>query len=85
MSKKPLRLVERLRERAASRKPKPLGWFDRLPDDYKKEFAEAREAWRAGAISASCCQMARDIIEECHAAGIEVCGQQGVRNWLSKG
>lgn len=85
MTKKPLRLVERLKERAASRKPKPLGWFGRLPGDYQKEFSEARDAWRAGQISASCSQMARDIIDECSAAGIAVCGLQGVRNWLSKG
>jgi hypothetical protein len=85
MTKKPLRLVERLKERAASRKPKPLGWFGRLPIEYQKEFSDARAAWQAGEIRTSCLQLARELVEECRAAGIEVPGLQGLRNWLSKG
>lgn len=84
MTTKPLRLVERLKERAANRKPRPQNWFDRLPEQHQKEFSDAREAWRSGLICTSAAQLARDILEECKQAGIEVCGHQGVRAWLSK-
>lgn len=85
MTTKPLRLVERLKERAESRRPKPKNWFDRLPPEHQKEFADARNAWRAGLISTSAVQLAKEIVEECQKAGVDVCGPAGVRMWLSQG
>lgn len=85
MTTKRLRLVERLKDRLAARKPKPTNWFDRLPPEHQKELEAARAAWRDGAISTSASQLAREIVDECKQAGVEVCGHCGVRAWLSQG
>lgn len=82
MKRKPLRLVERLKELASVRKQKPKNWFGKLPEDLQAEFSDAKRAWKDGAIGASGKQLAKDIVEMCAEAGVATCGVAGVRRWL---
>jgi hypothetical protein len=84
MTKKPLRLSERIRQAVATRKPSAKTWFDRLDDSVKEDLIALKKSWKSGEFSSSTNALARDIIQQCSADGIETCGMQGMRTWLSR-
>ena len=84
MTKKPLRLADRIRSAVADRKPSAKTWFDRLDKYVQADLMALKKSWKDGEFTSSANALARDIIQQCSAAGIETCGMQGMRTWLSR-
>jgi len=84
MTKKPLRLSDKIRTAVASRKVTSKTWIDRIDADVRADLISLKKAWKAGEFSSSANALARDIIQQCAADGIETCGMQGMRIWLSR-
>lgn len=77
-------LVDRVKAAVATRQKRPVNWFDRLQPDAQEQALAIRKMWRNGEIASSASALARDIVSEFREAGVETCGVQGVRAWLSK-
>jgi len=77
-------LSERVVARAHNLRPKPQGFFHRLPADVQAELLELRRRLRAGEFPGGATFLARGIVEECRQDGIAICGIQGVRMWLAR-
>ncbi len=83
MTKKPLRLVERLKALPPQRKNGPKSWLEKLPPEVAQEVIEARAAWRAGEIDRSGRSLAAEIHEDITSRGFTICGTERLREWLS--
>jgi hypothetical protein len=64
--------------------PKPQGFFYRLPAEIQAELLELRRRLHAGDVPGGAYPLARSIVEECRADGLDICGPQGVRTWLAR-
>jgi hypothetical protein len=84
MSKKPLRLVDRLKALPPQRKHGPKTWLERLPPDVAREVVEAKAAWRAGEFERSGRSLAAEIHEDITSRGFNICGMERLREWLSQ-
>ena len=69
---------------AAASQPRPARWIDRLPDDVREELLTIRREWKAGTIQASGRGLAAAIVENCRERGLDICGFDGVREWLTR-
>lgn len=83
MTKKPLRLVERLKALPSQRKFGPKSWLEKLPPDVAHEVVEVKAAWKAGEIERSGRRLAAEIHEDISSRGFSICGQERIREWLS--
>jgi len=61
----------------------PASWFSRLSDEHRQELLGIRRDFRAGLIPSSARGLARTIVEHYQAAGLPICGLDGVRMWLA--
>jgi hypothetical protein len=84
MAKTGKAFLDRVVARAKEMRPKPQGFFHRLPADVQTELLELRRRLRAGEFPGGALPLARSIVEECRQDGIPICGNQGVRMWLAK-
>lgn len=84
MTKKQPTLLDRVKAAAASRPKHIKNWCDRLPPEAREQALAIRKAWQNGEIPSSANGLARDIVSEFRRAGIETCGVQGMRVWLSR-
>jgi hypothetical protein len=82
--KQPPLLSERIKQAVAARKPSAKTWFDRLDESVKQDLISLKQSWKSGEFASSTNALARDIIQQCAAGGIETCGMQGMRTWLSR-
>jgi hypothetical protein len=62
----------------------PARWIDRLPDDVREELLTIRREWKAGTIQASGRGLAAAIVANCRERGLDICGFDGVREWLTR-
>jgi hypothetical protein len=62
----------------------PSRWIDRLPDDVREELLTIRREWKAGTIQASGRGLAAAIVENCRERDLDICGFDGVREWLTR-
>lgn len=76
--------AERVAARAQEMRPKPQGFFCRLPAEIQADLLELRRRLRVGEFPGGVTALARSIVEECQRDGIPICGPQGVRTWLAK-
>lgn len=83
MTKKPLRLVERLKALPAQRKFGPKSWLEKLPAEVAQEVVEVKAAWRAGEIERSGRRLAAEIHADITSRGFTICGTERLREWLS--
>ena len=60
-----------------------MRWIDRLPASARQELLAIREEFKAGVINASARGLAKTIVEHYQAAGLPICGMDGVRVWLA--
>lgn len=83
MSRKPLRLIERAGASVA-RRHGPLNWLERLPEEDRREIVEFKKKWKAGGIDGSARAAAYWLVAQCKAAGVQTCGAEHMRLWLSR-
>lgn len=84
MSKNKLRLLERVKAAAESRRHGPRPWFDRIPKDFADELLEIRRALKAGDLDVSARFAAKEIIDDCVERGIKPPSWDWMRLWLAK-
>jgi hypothetical protein len=77
-------LAGRVIEGLAATPPGPRGFLARMPDEVRAELSELRGRWQAGEIAVPCMALARRIVDECRADGLDICGPQGVATWLAR-
>jgi len=68
----------------AATPPGPRGFLARMPEEVRAELVGLRERWQSGEIAVPCMALARKIVEECRADGLDICGPQGVSTWLAR-
>jgi hypothetical protein len=76
--------ADRVADRVASIKPGPRSFFHRLAPEAQAELLEVRRRFQAGELATSASALADVLIEEAAASGLELCGPQGLRIWLSR-
>lgn len=84
MTKKPLRLGERIRESVIAQARPTSAWFSLLPADAQKELEALKRDWRSGDFASPKRTLARSIMQQCADAGLKTCGIQGIESWLSR-
>jgi hypothetical protein len=62
----------------------PARWIDRLPPDAREELLAIRREWHGGVIQASGRGLAASIVANCRERGLDICGFDGVREWLTR-
>lgn len=77
-------LAGRVLQGLAATPPGPRGFLARMPAEVLAEMVELRSRWQAGEIAVPCLALARKIVEECRADGLDICGPQGVATWLAR-
>jgi TRAP-type C4-dicarboxylate transport system substrate-binding protein len=77
-------LLERVKSRVASRPVIKKSWFHRLPPEVQEQLLAVRADWQAGAIVSTARGLARDLVEECRADGINTCVVDTMREWLTQ-
>lgn len=85
MKKKQQRLGDRILAAVEARQAVAnKTWFDKLPEDVRKELAAIRASWKAGEIESSARGLARSIVSECREDGHNTCNVETMRSWLAK-
>lgn len=82
MTKK--RLLDRVKAAVAARPRRPANWFERLKPSEQEELLATKRAWQQGEFASSASALARDIVAQCQADGVETCSHQWMREWLSR-
>jgi hypothetical protein len=78
------RLVDRIADRVSRLGRRPRNFFERLPPEAQAELEDVRRRFQTGELQTSASALADLLIEEAAADGIELCGPQGLRVWLSR-
>jgi hypothetical protein len=65
-------------------RPRAVRWIDRLPPDARDELLAIRREWHEGVIQASGRGLAASIVANCRERGLDICGFDGVREWLAR-
>lgn len=64
---------------------KPMNWHSRLDAEARKELDEIKSRYRAGKYGeVSKRAIARAIVSAAKERGWRICGENGVREWLTK-
>lgn len=78
-------LLEAVVSKIVHPKPGFPTWFQRLPDDLRKELRELREQWLAGKIVSKQKPLAVAIAQVMEDRGHARPGEQAVLAWLRRG
>lgn len=83
MTTKRLRLVERAGQSVAVKRG-PRTWLERLSAEDRAELEGFKAKWRSGQIEGSARAAAGWLVKQCQAAGVKTCGEEHMRQWLSR-
>jgi hypothetical protein len=78
------RLVDRIADRVSRLGRRPRNFFERLPPEAQVELEDVRRRFQSGELQTSASALADLLIEESAADGIQLCGHQGLRVWLTR-
>ena len=82
MSKEKRSLVDEVAAAASDSRPGFKTWFARLPPEAQAELLEVKRQFDHTRFQKN--SYANAVIQACRARGWEVCGRQGVIDWLER-
>lgn len=64
---------------------RPKCWVDRLSETQRKEFESIKKKFKSGQYGkTSKRSLARAIVAAAKDRGVQICGENGVREWLAR-
>lgn len=78
------KLADRIAADLASLSLRSQGFWGRLTEEQRGELLEVRRLFQTGQLHISANALARTLVARCREEGIQVCGRDGMREWLAR-